>query len=97
MPSPADLQGIDLQVYTATWCPDCRRLDRWLAEHGVAHTKVDLEQVPGAAAFLEAETGKQAIPFLRINGRRWVRGYHKELPTRFDPTILLAEILEAAR
>ena len=53
-----DLEGLDLAVYSATWCPDCRRLEAWLAGHGVAHQKVDIETEPGAAEKLEAETGQ---------------------------------------
>jgi glutaredoxin len=88
-----DLQGHDLQVYSAPWCGDCRRLERWLAENQVAYTKVDIEAVPGAAERLERETGKRAIPFILVDGTRWVRGYHRELPSRFDPDLLLKEIL----
>ena len=92
-----DLKGVDLEVYSAAWCPDCRRLDAWLADHGVAHHKVDIETVPGAAEKLEAETGKRAIPFVLVNGRRWVRGYHRELPQRLDGALLVAELLDAAK
>lgn len=97
MAAVSELQGIDLQVYSAAWCGDCRRLDRWMAEQGLAHTKVDLDTTPGAAERLEAETGKRAIPFILVNGRRWVRGYHREMPSRFDPGLLVAELLEAAK
>lgn len=90
-----DLAGLELTVYSATWCPDCRRLEAWLAEHRIAHTKVDIETVPGAAEKLEAETGKRAIPFLLVDGKRWVRGYHKELPQRLDGDLLLEELLAA--
>jgi len=93
----SDLSALDLQVYTATWCPDCRRLDRWLQEQGLPHQKVDLEVVEGAAEKLEAETGKRAIPFILVNGKRWVRGYHKELPSRFDPALLVQELRAAAQ
>lgn len=93
----SDLHALDLQVYTATWCPDCRRLDRWLQEQGLPHQKVDLEAVEGAAEKLEAETGKRAIPFILVNGKRWVRGYHKELPSRFDPALLVQELRAAAQ
>ncbi len=96
MPQPSDLNGLDLQVYSAEWCPDCRRLERWLAEANVAHAKVDIEQVEGAAERLERETGKRAIPFVLVGGTHWVRGYHKELPQRFDPSVLMAELLAAA-
>ena len=97
MTGPKDLETLDLQVYSATWCPDCRRLERWLAEQGVEHTKIDIETVAGAAEKLERETGKRAIPFVLVNGARWTRGYHKELPQRFDPDLFLRELLEAAR
>lgn len=91
------LQGLDLQVFSAAWCPDCRRLDRWFQENGVPHTKVDLENVSGAAERLEQETGKRAIPFILVNGRRWVRGYHRELPGRFDPELLMRELLDTGQ
>ena len=89
------LAGLDLQVYSADWCPDCRRLEAWLKAEGVAYAKVDLESVPGAAEQLEAETGKRAIPFVKVGGRRWVRGYHKELPQRFSGDLLVQELLAA--
>ena len=90
----AALSSLDLQVYTATWCPDCRRLDRWLQESGVQHRKVDIESVEGAAEKLEGETGKRAIPYVLVNGKHWVRGYHRELPQRFDPDLFVREVLE---
>lgn len=97
MPSPSLLQSLDLQVYSATWCGDCRRLERWLAEQQVPYRKVDIETVEGAAERLEAETGKRAIPFILVNGQHWVRGYHRELPSRFDPERLVEELVEAGK
>jgi glutaredoxin len=96
MPAASQLNSLDLQVFSAAWCPDCRRLEQWLTENGVAHTKVDIEAVTGAAERLEAETGKKAIPFILVNGKAWVRGYHRELPQRLDPAILIKELLAAA-
>jgi glutaredoxin len=96
MPAPTQLETLDLQVFSATWCPDCRRLERWLSDHGVVHSVVDIEAVPGAADRLEAETGKKAIPFILVDGKTWVRGYHRELPQRFDPDMLVRELLAAA-
>jgi glutaredoxin len=97
MQDPALLKALDLQVYTATWCPDCRRLESWLVQQDIPHTKVDLETVAGAAERLEAQTGKKAIPFILVNGKHWVRGYHRELPQRLDPEVLIQELLEASR
>ena len=91
------LNKLEMQVYSATWCPDCRRLERWLEGAGVAHTIVDIEAVPGAAERLERETGKRAIPFILVNGKTWVRGYHRELPQRLDPDLLVQELLSAAQ
>jgi glutaredoxin len=90
-----NLAGLELVVYSATWCPDCRRLEAWLSEHGIAHAKVDIETVPGAAEKLEAETGKRAVPYVLVDGRRWVRGYHKELPQRLSGDLLVEELLAA--
>lgn len=91
------LAGLDLQVYSAPWCPDCRRLDGWLKEQGLQITKVDIETVEGAAERLEAGTGKRGIPYFLVNGKRWVRGYHRELPQRLDTDLLIRELLEAAK
>jgi glutaredoxin len=84
-----------VEIYTATWCPDCRRLERWLADNHVAHSKVDIDKIDGAAEELEERTGKRGVPYFKLDGARWVRGYHKELPTRFDPKLLEAELRAA--
>ena len=62
----------------------------------IPFSQVDIETVPGAADRLVAETGKRAIPFILVNGRTWVRGYHRELAQRFDPDTLVRELRLAA-
>lgn len=94
---PKTLATLDLVVYSAPWCGDCRRLDRWMAQAGLVLPKVDIEADAAAAERLERETGKRAIPFVLVNGERWVRGYHKELPSRFDEGVFIREILETAK
>jgi glutaredoxin len=89
------LAGHQLDVYSTTWCPDCRRLDRWLAEQGVEHAEVNIEDAPDAARKLEDETGKRAVPFILVDGRSWVRGYHRERPGRFDGRLLVDELRAA--
>jgi glutaredoxin len=89
------LRGRRLEVYSTAWCPDCRRLERWLADNGVPHEKVDIDRVEGAAEELEEATGKRGVPYLKLEGARWVRGYHKELPARFDPRLFVAELRAA--
>ena len=90
------LRGLDIQVYSAPWCSDCRRLDRWMEAQGIAFPTVDIEVDAEAAERLERETGKRAIPFLLVDGKKWVRGYHKELPQRLDGALLVKELLAAA-
>lgn len=91
------LRGHKLSVYSSHGCPDCTRLDRWMKERSVAHEKVYIDDVPGAADKLENETGKQAVPFILVDDKTWVRGYHKEIRGRFDEKVLLAELESALR
>lgn len=87
-----NLKNLTLEVYSAPWCPDCRRLEQWMLDQGIDHTVVDIETTSGAAEKLEKETGKRAIPFLLVNGKYWLRGYHKELPQRFSSALFLEEL-----
>lgn len=86
------LRGHTVAVYSSHGCPDCSRLDRWMGQTGFPHEKVYIDDVAGAAEKLESETGKQAVPFLLVDGRAWVRGYHKELRGRFDEAVFLDEL-----
>ena len=94
-PDLAFLAGHKLDVYVFQGCPDCPRLERWLDAVGVRHDQVDIHAQPEAAERLERETGKQAVPFILIDGKTWVRGYHKERPGRFDAQLLLEELRSA--
>lgn len=84
-----------LQVYVSTFCWDCRRLKGFLAEHEIPFTEVNISQDADAAEKLESETGKRGVPFVLVRGTNWVRGYHRELPGKFDPILFVRE-LEAA-
>lgn len=89
------LAGHDLAVYSETHCPDCVRLKHWMTRRGVRAREVLISDDEGAAEKLERETGKLAVPFILVDGERWVRGYHKELPGRFDERVLLDELRAA--
>lgn len=98
MSEPAALlAGHRLTVYSSHGCPDCSRLDRWMQQQGIAHEKVWIDEDPAAAEKLEAETGKQAVPFVLVDGAKWVRGYHREERSRFSESTFLREIGEAFR
>jgi thioredoxin reductase (NADPH) len=50
-------------VYGAYWCPDCRRSKRFLSEHQIPYTWVDVEQDTEAQVHVEKlNDGKRIIP-----------------------------------
>jgi mycoredoxin len=65
---------MDLTVYSASWCRDCREAKRFLAKHNIAFQEIDIENTPGAAEQVIANVGKRAIPQFVIDGR-WVQPY----------------------
>jgi mycoredoxin len=50
---------MELLVYSAEWCRDCREAKRFLAKHAIPYTEVNIETTPGAADALIAATGKK--------------------------------------
>jgi len=81
-----------LEVYVSTFCFDCSRLKKFLDSHGVGYTTVNINHVDGAADKLEAETGKRGVPYVLVNGRHWVRGYHLDQPGRLNPEVFVEEL-----
>jgi mycoredoxin len=65
---------MDLQVYTASWCRDCREAKRFLDKHSIPYTEVDVENTPGAIDLVQQNVGKKAIPQFVIDGK-WVQPY----------------------
>jgi len=61
-------------VYSAVWCRDCREAKRFLEEHQIAYTEIDIELVPGAADEVLRNVGKRAIPQFVVDGK-WVQPY----------------------
>jgi mycoredoxin len=83
---------MDLTVYSASWCRDCREAKRFLTKHSIAYKEIDIESVPGAAEHVIANVGKRAIPQFVIDGR-WVQPYrpgegflHDEMAELFGVT-----------
>ena len=65
---------MQLVVYTAPWCSDCREAKRFLAQYDIAYKEINIETTPGAAEEVIKNTGKRAIPQFVINGQ-WVQPY----------------------
>jgi thioredoxin reductase (NADPH) len=54
---------MQLTVYGADWCPDCRRSKAFLDEHAVPYTYVDVDHVPGAREIVQRYNGgRSTIP-----------------------------------
>jgi mycoredoxin len=65
---------MEIVVYTAFWCPDCREAKRFLKDHNISFKEIDIENTPGAADEVVKRTGKRAIPQFVIDGE-WVQPY----------------------
>jgi len=63
-----------LTLYSASWCRDCREAKRFLDDHQIVYTEIDIERTPGAAEELLRNVGKRAIPQFVIDGE-WVQPY----------------------
>jgi len=63
-----------LLVYTTEWCRDCREAKRFLDEHEIPYTEIDIEATPSAAEEVIRNVGKRAIPQFVIDGK-WVQPY----------------------
>jgi len=65
---------MDLVVYSAPWCGDCRVAKRFLEKHQLPYKEVNIETTPGAADEVIRRVGKRAIPQFVIDGK-WVQPY----------------------
>jgi glutaredoxin len=79
---------MELIVYSALWCPDCREAKRFLDKYNIAYKEIDVATTPGAAEELIRQVGKRAIPQFVIDGE-WVQPYrpgkgflYEEMKTR---------------
>ena len=80
---------MDLTVYTASWCRDCREAKRFLTTHNIPFKEIDIENTPGAADQVLENVGKRAIPQFLLDGK-WIQPYrpgqgflHKEMSELF--------------
>ena len=83
---------MELTVYSAGWCRDCREAKRFLAKHNIPFTEIDIESTPGASDEVIRNVGKRAIPQFVLNGK-WIQPYrpgegflHDEMSELFGVT-----------
>jgi mycoredoxin len=65
---------MQMLLYSATWCRDCREAKRFLEKHNIPYTEIDIEATPAAAEEVVRHVGKRAIPQFVIDGE-WVQPY----------------------
>lgn len=65
---------MNVQLYTAAWCRDCRAAKRFLDSHGIAYTEINVDADPAASDEVMRRVGKRAIPQLVIDGE-WFQPY----------------------
>ena len=85
----ARMKIMQVLMYSAPWCRDCRAAKRYLDEHKSAYTEIDIEADPAASDEVLRHVGKRAIPQLVIDGE-WFQPYkpgrgilYDELDMRF--------------
>jgi len=83
---------MELTVYSASWCRDCREAKKFLTKHNIPFTEIDIERVPGAADEVLENVGKKAIPQFVLDGK-WIQPYrpgrgflHAEMAALFNVT-----------
>ena len=63
---------IEIIMYGASWCPDCQRAKKFLEEHQVSFTYIDIEIDKKATRLVEEiNKGKRIIPTFSIGGEHY--------------------------
>jgi thioredoxin reductase (NADPH) len=58
-----NLKPSGIVVYSAVWCPDCKRAKKFFGEHRVQYDTVDIEDDPRAVEFVQKlNSGQRIIP-----------------------------------
>ena len=66
------IHSASLVVYSAAWCPDCRRAKRVLEEAEAPFDEVDIDRDSDAEALVLARSGgRRVVPTLRFDDRVW--------------------------
>ena len=63
-----------VQVYTSTWCRDCRTAKQFLQTYGIEYTEINVDVDRAASDELIRIVGKRAVPQLVIDGE-WFQPY----------------------
>jgi mycoredoxin len=76
----------EITMYSTTWCADCRRTKKFLADRGVAFVEINIDEEPDAEDLvLEVNEGRRKVPTIKVGER-----YFACSP--FDPYLLSSEL-----
>lgn len=74
-----------ITLYTTTWCGDCRRAKRFLAEHEVEYEEINIEESEEAATLVMSHNaGRRSVPTIRIEDRYYGNPPLNELARLLD-------------
>jgi glutaredoxin len=80
---------MQVEIYTAAWCRDCRAAKQFLDSHGIVYSEINVDTDHAAEAEVLRRVGKRAIPQMVIDGE-WFQPYapgrgllYEELHRRF--------------
>lgn len=77
---------MNITLYTARWCGDCRRTKQFLRERGVDYREVNIDESPEAEELvLRVNDGRRKVPTIEVDGRYFAC-------TPFDPYLLAEEL-----
>lgn len=63
MSAPALPEQGTITMYTTTWCGYCKILKKGLQREGITWNEVNIEEVPGAAEYVQSVNGgNQTVP-----------------------------------
>jgi glutaredoxin len=87
-PAQPSIEGVRVVVYTASWCPVCRRAKQWMAVHGIRYEDHDIEASRDDARAMRELNPRGSIPTFDIEG---------DVMVGFREGDLLAAMQRAAR
>jgi len=71
---------IQIQLYGADWCPDCRRAKAYLKENNISYEFIDVDLDEAATKKVESiNNGKRIIPTVIINGKSYTNPNNAQL------------------
>ena len=74
---------MDVRMYTASWCRDCRAAKQFLDANGIEYTEINVDEDPAASDEVVRRVGKRAIPQMVIDGE-WFQPYRPGRGLLFD-------------